>query len=300
MIYNSLFLIGALDAAIKLGEALEEQPDEVAHWREFRAALAEAVNRAWDARKLAWPDSIDENGRPSEDVSVHTSMLAVIYDVAVAAHQAEVRTNVLSPRSELIPVASPFASLYFYEALEKLGVPGEIVDAIRRDYRPMLRAGASTVWETYARAFSHVGDFPTRSHCHGWSAAPLYYLPRLVLGIVPEGIGGDGERQSESHGGKNRFEVFHNGLVFYCLFFMLCDVLLHPIGIAPEDKIRNNSGSSIENSKKYVYSAELYKTVGFRRPIFAIPGATRASRIGFAARCTGHPVWACVIYRTKQ
>ena len=117
-------------------------------------------------------------------------MLAVIYDVAVAAHQAEVRTNVLSPRSELIPVASPFASLYFYEALEKLGVPGEIVDAIRRDYRPMLRAGASTVWETYARAFSHVGDFPTRSHCHGWSAAPLYYLPRLVLGIVPEGIGG--------------------------------------------------------------------------------------------------------------
>ena len=190
MLYNSLFLIGALDAAIKLGEALEEQPDEVAHWREFRAALAETVNRAWDARKLAWPDSIDENGRPSEDVSVHTSMLAVIYDVAVAAHQAEVRTNVLSPRSELIPVASPFASLYFYEALEKLGVPGEIVDAIRRDYRPMLRAGASTVWETYARAFSHVGDFPTRSHCHGWSAAPLYYLPRLVLGIVPEGIGG--------------------------------------------------------------------------------------------------------------
>ncbi|UKI32927.1 MAG: hypothetical protein L6W00_05150 [Lentisphaeria bacterium] len=190
MIYNSLFLIGALDAAVRLGEAREEVPEVVAHWREFRAALAASVNRVWDARKLAWPDSIDENGRSSEDVSVHTSMLAEIFDAAAPEHQAEVRANVLSPRSELIPVASPFASLYYYEALEKLGVAGEILDAIRRDYRSMLQAGASTVWETYARAFSHVGDFPTRSHCHGWSAAPLYYLPRLVLGIVPDGVGG--------------------------------------------------------------------------------------------------------------
>lgn len=190
MIHNSLFLIGALDAAVRLGETRGDVPEVVAHWREFRAALADSVNRVWDARRLAWPDSIDENGRSSEDVSVHTSMLAEIFDAAAPEHQAEVRANVLSPRSELIPVASPFASLYNYEALEKLGVAGEILDAIRRDYRSMLQAGASTVWETYARAFSHVGDFPTRSHCHGWSAAPLYYLPRLVLGIVPDGVGG--------------------------------------------------------------------------------------------------------------
>lgn len=190
MLYNSLFLVGALNAAIRLGELRGEVEETAAHWREVRAALTAALNRVWDARKLAWPDSIDDEGNPSEEISVHTSMLAAIYDAAAPEHQPEVRANVLSPRAELIPVASPFASLYYYEALEKLGVAGEILEAIRRDYRPMLQAGASTVWETYARAFSHVGSFPTRSHCHGWSAAPLFYLPRLVLGIVPAGTGG--------------------------------------------------------------------------------------------------------------
>lgn len=190
MLYNSLFLIGALNAAIRLGELLGDVSGRTAGWRNFRTTLTDSVNRAWDARKLAWPDSIDDEGNPSDEISVHTSMLAAIYDAATPEHQPEVRANVLSPRSELIPVASPFASLYYYEALEKLGAAGEIIEAIRRDYRPMLRAGASTVWETYARAFLHVGEFPTRSHCHGWSAAPLHYLPRLVLGIVPDGPGG--------------------------------------------------------------------------------------------------------------
>ncbi len=190
MLYNSLFLVGALNAAIRLGGLRGEVEETAAHWQEVRTALTAALNRVWDARKLAWPDSIDDEGNPSEEISIHTSMLAAIYDAAAPEHRPEVRANVLSPRAELIPVASPFASLYYYEALEKLGVAGEILEAIRRDYRPMLQAGASTVWETFAGAFSHVGGFPTRSHCHGWSAAPLYYLPRLVLGIVPDGTGG--------------------------------------------------------------------------------------------------------------
>jgi hypothetical protein len=51
-----------------------------------------------------------------------------------------------------------------------------------RDYwGPQIEAGATTFWETC---------FPgpvrkTRSHCHGWSAAPTYFLPAHVLGIRP-------------------------------------------------------------------------------------------------------------------
>ena len=52
----------------------------------------------------------------------------------------------------------------------------------------MLRLGSTTVWETFPAALN-TGEFPTRSHCHGWSAAPLYFLPRLVLGILPAAPG---------------------------------------------------------------------------------------------------------------
>ena len=38
----------------------------------------------------------------------------------------------------------------------------------------MLESGATTVWESFP-ADNGAWRFPTRSHCHGWSAAPSYF-----------------------------------------------------------------------------------------------------------------------------
>jgi hypothetical protein len=54
----------------------------------------------------------------------------------------------------------------------------------------MLEAGATTVWEVFPASAARPGGFPTRSHCHAWSSAPLYFLPRVVLGLRPIKSGG--------------------------------------------------------------------------------------------------------------
>ena len=36
----------------------------------------------------------------------------------------------------------------------------------------------------------HSCDAITRSHCHGWSCAPLQFISRIVLGIEQTAIGG--------------------------------------------------------------------------------------------------------------
>ena len=54
----------------------------------------------------------------------------------------------------------------------------------------MLEANATTVWETFPSSNSRPGEFPTRSHCHAWSSAPLYFLNRIILGIKPTVPGG--------------------------------------------------------------------------------------------------------------
>lgn len=185
LLQNSMFLVGALAAAVELGESLGE-PVEL--FREQRDALKRAIHATWDSRRLAWPDSIHADGTVSEEMSVHTSMLALLYDAAMPEVAAAARANTVTPRQELIRIASPFAALYFYETLEKLGMGDEIMKAIYRDYLPMLQLGSSTVWETFPAALN-TGEFPTRSHCHGWSAAPVYFLPRLVLGILPAAPG---------------------------------------------------------------------------------------------------------------
>jgi hypothetical protein len=85
----------------------------------------------------------------------------------------------------MVRVGSPFAALYLYDALEKLGQDDAIIREIYRNYMPMVDAGATTVWESFASGTTGGGRFPTRSHCHAWSAAPNYFLPRIVLGVRP-------------------------------------------------------------------------------------------------------------------
>lgn len=179
VLYLSMFLAGAVDAALELAAILPDEPFTQAY-RPKRAALAAAIDRQWDAGKRQWPDYL-EQGQPSPDGAVHTSMLAILYNLTTERNYQAAVDNVIQPRPELYPVCSPFASLYYYMALEKLSRPEMILEAISRDYALMLKLAESTVWETYVSPYHD--PFPSRSHCHGWSAAPLYFLPRTVLGL---------------------------------------------------------------------------------------------------------------------
>jgi hypothetical protein len=87
-------------------------------------------------------------------------------------------------------IGSPFAAQFLYEALDILGEPDAILASIRENYLPMIEAGATTVWETFPGSTCSPPGFPTRSHCHGWSCAPLLYFNRIILGIRPTAPGG--------------------------------------------------------------------------------------------------------------
>ena len=188
MLQNSFFMIGALKSAGRLAAMLDDSDFET-FCGTLAARLTAALDRVWDTRRLAYPDSLDDQGRPSKDIAVHTSMLAVLYDAAGGDQAAAVRTNTVSPRHELIPISSPFAAFYYYQALEKLGQQEAVIETIRRDYFKMLDIGSTSVWESFPSDPAS-GEFPTRSHCHAWSSAPLYFLPRMVLGLIPDGVGG--------------------------------------------------------------------------------------------------------------
>jgi hypothetical protein len=158
--------------------------------REYRKDTVKAINEMWDEAKGAYADSVHENGDVSEQTCQHTSFLALLYDIAGDEHREAAVQNCLNPPEEMTRVGSPFALMYFYEALDKEGLQDEIVQHIRDAYQPMLDDGATTVWESFPSGSIKYGDFPTRSHCHGWSSAPIYFLNRIVLGIEQTAIGG--------------------------------------------------------------------------------------------------------------
>jgi hypothetical protein len=188
VLHNSMFLVGAIQAALESEEAL----GCTAHtaWLEStRATLVRSINALWDPQKQAYPDAIRRDGSISPSTSQHTSFLAVLYDIIEAKNLEAARRNLLHPPEKMVRIGSPFAALYLGEALEKLELDDEIIQQIYQNYLPMLEADATTVWESFPTGTTGSGGFPTRSHAHAWSSAPLYFLNRIVVGVRPEGVG---------------------------------------------------------------------------------------------------------------
>ena len=187
--HNSLFAIGATDAAIAIGEAIGDM-EEMPWLRAYRQRLQDAVEGLWDAGRGVYPDAVRSDGTLSPKTCVHTAFLALLYDAAPEERRKRLLDIVLRPEEGVTRLGSPFAAMYQFEALEKCGQADAILDAIREYYGPMIESGATTVWESFPSGTTGSGGFPTRSHTHAWSSAPIHFLNRLVLGIVPEGPGG--------------------------------------------------------------------------------------------------------------
>jgi hypothetical protein len=186
--HNNMLLAGALKAAILCAKQMKDSENET-RFRDLLQRLTDSINRFWNEDQKTYPDSLYADGRVSPSTSQHTHFLALLYDVIDPEHVEDALQHVLFPPDEMIKVGSPFAIMYLYEALEKFGHPECLMKSIMEAYGPMLDAGATTVWESYPQGNLAYDEFPTRSHCHGWSASPIYFFQRIILGVRQTGAG---------------------------------------------------------------------------------------------------------------
>ena len=187
MLYNSFMFIGGLHCAARLAELIGKN-DDAAAYRLDAAKLTDILAAFWNERKQAFPESLDEDGTHDENYSIHTSLLALLFDAVKPVCASSVRTNILGNRTDLLPAGSPFFTYYLHQLYDKLGAWETSYSKIRQDYLKMLDFGATTVWETFAEANYdntriNTAFFPTRSNCHAWSSIPLELFPKLLLGI---------------------------------------------------------------------------------------------------------------------
>lgn len=90
------------------------------------------------------------------------------------------------PAEQIVPVGSPWFLFFTAETLFAQQRLDTVIALMREQWGRMLEKGATTFWETFPNlASSHW----SRSLCHGWSAAPAYFLSTQVLGIQPAAPG---------------------------------------------------------------------------------------------------------------
>lgn len=154
------------------------------YYADASAKLKDAVRRhLWDDAVCAYIDCIHADGARSTTFSLQTQMMAYLsdcYTQATQATQARLEAILLNPPESFVRIGSPFASFFYFQALEKAGHAGLVLEKIRTLWGGMLQPGATTCWETFP---GYEQGRLTRSHCHAWSASPAYFLHRYVLGF---------------------------------------------------------------------------------------------------------------------
>lgn len=180
VIHNSMFFVGALQAAVKCAGILGEN-ELISHWEELENRLKVSINSYLDQKKFCWPDSLNDDGTAVNSQSIHNNFLSILYNIVDEDKREAVEKVFLNPPDSMVKVGSPFAMQYLYETLEKLDLSEQIISRFYSYYRIMLEEDATTVWEVFPNSLE--GHELTRSHCHGWSSSPCYFLNRIVLGL---------------------------------------------------------------------------------------------------------------------
>jgi hypothetical protein len=185
--HQNCFAVHALRDAGELAQWLGE-PELTERWHALADCLSQAINaHLWNAQRQAYTDCL-RDGVQSAVFSQQTQTVAVMSGVAAdhSAQRAELcRAQIHNPPDDFVKAGSPFFEFFLLEAYQQEGRSQAFIDTIRRDWGWMIDNGATTFWEMW----SEKGGRLTRSHCHGWSAAPTFFLSTYVLGVQPTGIG---------------------------------------------------------------------------------------------------------------
>jgi alpha-L-rhamnosidase len=185
--HNNCFAVHALRDVAVLADALDEG-ETATEFRTLANELSAAINtHLWNEEKQAYTDCL-RGEEHSPIYSQQTQTVAFMSGVA-ADHSAEraarCRDMMYQPPADFVKAGSPFFEFFLLEAYAGESRDQEFIDTIRRDWGFMTDMGATTFWEMWSGRTGRL----TRSHCHGWSAAPTFFLSTQVLGVRPAGEG---------------------------------------------------------------------------------------------------------------
>jgi alpha-L-rhamnosidase len=148
-----------------------------ARWRRAATALARATDAAfWVPARGLYAD----DGARSR-FSEHCQCMAVLSGEVTPARQRRIARG-LAARHVDVERATIYFSHYLFDAMVRLGDVGPIFRRLDDLWHSLPATGLRTTSEE---------PEPSRSDCHAWGAHPLYHALASILGIRPDGLGGE-------------------------------------------------------------------------------------------------------------
>ncbi len=226
VISNTALMAQALDYAALMAQSLGHSDDEVGYVA-LAKRLRDAVNLyGWSDEYQGYVDTVRDQTayeqyqelcakrgvtpvtlevfHNKQRISEPTNTLVLLCNAVPAERRDAVMQYVLAAKQgkfvgsspsyapqgkpdEVVPVGSPWFLFFTLETLFQEGLANDALTILREQWNRMLEKGATSFWETFP---GHIGSGHwSRSLCHGWSAAPAYFLSTQVLGVKPAAPG---------------------------------------------------------------------------------------------------------------
>lgn len=137
------------------------------------AALKAAFNaRFWNADRQAYEDLLS-GGKRTGRFSQHANALAVALGLAPPERATPALHHAFSDK-DMVPIGTPYFASWLLDAFSAQARDADALATVRARWGAMLDWGATAFWEKWE---------PTDSLSHGWSTAPVRFLPERILGV---------------------------------------------------------------------------------------------------------------------
>jgi hypothetical protein len=149
----------------------------------------------FDAAKNLYIDGIEEDGTPSNHVSLHANMFALAFELVPPEKQKSVADYIQSRGM----ACSVYGAQYLLEALFRAGRDEAALRLLTargpRSWWQMIERGSTMTWEAWDENVK-----PNLTWNHAWGAAPANIITRFVLGVLPASPGYETVRISPQPG----------------------------------------------------------------------------------------------------
>lgn len=163
-----------------------KQTELCAKWQNLAQTIKHAVQKhLWCDDKQCFTDCARYNGDAlvkSEVLSQQTQTVAYISGIFPEKNES-LKNLMNSPPDNFIKAGSPFFEFFRLEGMIKDVDCANFINTILSSWGFMAEMQADTFWEMWSGKLVDNKRL-TRSHCHGWSAAPIFFLSEFVLGVT--------------------------------------------------------------------------------------------------------------------
>jgi alpha-L-rhamnosidase len=162
--------------AVRIAGAMGKFQD-AARYTDLAEKLKEGIRqKLWCPKKGVFIEGMSE-GKPMETVSVHSNVLAILYDVAPEEARESILNYIFDETKPVIRNYSPFFAYFVHRMFFKLNRPGKVLELVRKQWGEFYGQGFTTWPETFTGLYD--------SNCHAYSCTPNIDLSADILGIKP-------------------------------------------------------------------------------------------------------------------